>query len=84
LTPIRRPSSLYSMKYDFLFDSLRRSIAKAAPNYVMRDDLVRLEGRVDELVHIAEGLEQQLRQHGFAPRHKGRLSALGRTGETPR
>ncbi|RYF06387.1 MAG: hypothetical protein EOO40_09200 [Deltaproteobacteria bacterium] len=46
------------MKVAFLFESLRAYIARAAPNFVVRDDLVRLEGRLDELVELSESLEQ--------------------------
>ncbi len=52
------------MRYDFLFDSLRQAIVKAAPNYVMRDDLVRLEGRLDDMLEAASHLEQALVAHG--------------------
>ena len=72
------------MKYDFIFDSLRQAIVQAAPNYVMRDDLVRLEGRVDELVEIAAELEALLESQGKVapPRRRRTLSERDRSGGT--
>ncbi len=59
------------MKYDFIFEALRNYITAAAPNFVMRDDLVRLEGRVDELVEIATHLGDQLALKGHPGRPTG-------------
>lgn len=50
------------MKVAFIFESLRTYIARAAPNFVVRDDLVRLEGRLDELVEITDSLERAVKK----------------------
>jgi hypothetical protein len=66
------------MKYDFIFESLRQYITAAAPNFVMRDDLVRLEGRIDELCEIAEDLEEGVCQRLGIALPRQRPTADGR------
>ena len=66
------------MKYDFIFESLRQYITAAAPNFVMRDDLVRLEGRIDELGEIAEDLEGNVCQRLGLTMPRQRPTADGR------
>jgi hypothetical protein len=59
------------VKTDTLFDSLKEWVATANPGFVRGEDLVRLEGRLDELTEIVTRLEGLLEKRD-APKGGGK------------
>jgi hypothetical protein len=50
------------VKTDSLFESLKEWVATANPGFVRGEDLMRLEGRLDELTEIVTRLEGLLKK----------------------
>ncbi|MBC7794166.1 MAG: hypothetical protein H7Z43_10700 [Clostridia bacterium] len=56
---------------DSLFDTLKEWVAAGNPGLVTRDDLNRLESRVDELVELMDELEESLHERTVDPKANG-------------
>jgi hypothetical protein len=53
---------------DSLLDTLKDWLAAGNPGLVTRDDLNRLESRVDELLELMDELEERLHEHTVDPK----------------
>lgn len=53
---------------DSLFETLKEWLAAGNPGLVTRDDLNRVESRVDELLELMDELEERLHEHLADPK----------------